>query len=258
MKTIKFTLLLALVFLSTKISATDFNARQIIEHLYKVTPQQTPINDMVIEMEDLVPNVCGGCKNPNQMLIWGKGKIYFKAPMKFRIEITVSDPGGPMDHKKAVIIRDGENVWQQWYPLEKKKCSDRLVTIPHVIPFGIVYYPQDIEGNGYRIISSEEIEKVGTTVIAMTSPANPQEELSVWVDTSRWIPLKILHENKGNQGNHKIEVLYKDIRKTKDGRFFPFKIEKYVNQALSGIVTYTSISFNVGLRNTVFELPKKK
>lgn len=241
--------LLLSVFTATWVNAAEANARQLIDHLYLVGGHM-PINDMVIELEENVASAEG--EGSPTMVPSGKDKIYFKSPNKLRIDIVTSDPGGALDQKNMVIIRDGKNAWQYLstgqYPVKKKVDEP---SAPLNVPFGIVKYPQDIDKN-YTVTGTETIDNVKATVIKITNPTNPSEETTVWIDKSRWVPLKLFLKKKGDKGEIKKTVLYKDISKTKDGRFFPFRLEVKVNDVLQRVMIYKAIAFNVGLDETLF------
>jgi len=241
--------LLLLVVMAAGAYAAEVDARQLIDHLYLVGGHM-PINDMVIELEENVASAEG--QGSPTLVPSGKDKIYFKSPNKLRIDIVTSDPGGALDQKNMVIIRDGKNAWQYLstgqYPVKKKADEP---SAPLNVPFGIVKYPQDID-KSYAISGTEAIDKIQTTVIKITNPTNPTEETTVWIDKSRWVPLKLFTKKKGEKGEIKKTVFYKDISKTKDGRFFPFRLEVMVNDVLQRVMIYKAIAFNVGLDETLF------
>jgi outer membrane lipoprotein-sorting protein len=250
LKTVICTLIIVTALMASGAWAAEFDARQIVDHLY-MAKGLMPINDLVIELEESVAG--GDGKASTNLVASGKDKIYFKSPCKLRIDIVTSDPGGPLDQRNMVIIRDGKNAWQYLstgqYPVKKKADEP---SAPLNIPFGIVRYPQDIEKT-YAITGTEVVDNVNTTVVKISSPSNPGEETTVWIDRARWVPLKLVLKKKGEKGEDKIKkVLYKEIGKTKDGRFFPFKLEKYVNEALSGVVVYKAMAINAGLEDSLF------
>jgi outer membrane lipoprotein-sorting protein len=241
-------LLLSVAMISAAYAA-EANARQLIDHLYLVGGQM-PIGDMVIELEENVASTEG--QGSQTMSSSGKDKIYFKSPNKLRIDIVTSDPGGALDQKNMVIIRDGKNAWQYLstgqYPVKKKVDEP---SAPLNIPFGIVKYPQDIDKN-YTVTGTEMIDNVQTTMIKITNPTNPNEETTVWIDKARWVPLKLFVKSKGDKGEVKKTVFYKEINKTKDGRFFPFRLDIMRNDVLQRVIVYKAIAFNVGLDETLF------
>jgi outer membrane lipoprotein-sorting protein len=255
LKTVVCALIIVMVLLASSIHAADFDARQLVDHLY-MAKGLMPINDLVIELEESVSG--GDGKTSTNLVAAGKDKIYFKSPCKLRIDIVTSDPGGPLDQRNMIIIRDGKNAWQYLstgqYPVKKKADEP---SPPLNIPFGIVRYPQDIEKT-YTVTGTELIDNVNTTVVKIASPSNPGEETTVWIDRTRWVPLKLVLKKKGDKGEDKVKkVLYREIGKTRDGRFFPFKLEKYLNEALNGVVVYKALAVNAGLEDSLFSPMEK-
>ncbi|MHC9542860.1 MAG: outer membrane lipoprotein carrier protein LolA [Vulcanimicrobiota bacterium] len=239
--------LLLIVFLIAEVNAAGADGRQYIERLYSVKGQK-PVEDMVIELEESVVSQGAGQDSPS-MVLSGKDKIYFKSPHKLRIDSVISDPGGELDQTRMVIIRDGKSAWQylstgqfhvKWQPDEP--------SAPLNIPFGIVKYPQDSD-KSYTITGTEKIDNVEATVIKITCPTDAGEEITVWVDSSRQVPLKMFLRKK--------TVLYKEISKTKDGRFFPFRLEIMKDGVMDRVVIYKALAINAGLDETLFAPVKK-
>lgn len=230
--------------------AQDTEVRQILDHLYKPAGVM-PIKDMVLELDESATS--GGSA---ELVSSGKDKIYFKAPHKIRVDALIFDPGGALDRKTMIIIRDGKMAWQYLstgqYPVKKKQDEP---SAPLNIPFGIVQYPQDLEKQ-YSITGSEVVDNVKTSVIKITSASG--EETTVCIDRKRCIPLKLTLKKKDDKGKDIVKkVLYKQIGKTKDGRFFPMKLEIYVNEAVSRVVEYKTMSINAGLDDSLFEPMEK-
>ncbi len=248
-------ILLLIIIQAAEVNAAEVDARQYVDHLYTAEGQK-PIMDMVIELEESTVSPGSDLGSPS-MVLSGKDKIYFKSLHKLRIDSVISDPGGALEQRSMVIIRDGKNSWLylstgqhhvKWKPDEP--------SAPLNIPFGIVKYPQDND-KSYTVTGTEAVDNVQTTVITITSPTPAGEEITVWIDMSRQVPLKLILKKKSDQGEIKKTVLYKDISKTKDGRFFPFRLEITENGALMHVVTYKALAINVGLDEALFAPMKK-
>lgn len=232
------------------VRSEDNEARQILDRLYKPSGQM-PIKDMVLELDE--NTVSGGSSS---LVASGKDKIYFKAPHKIRVDSLVFDPEGALDRKTMIIIRDGKMAWQYLstgqYPVKKKQDEP---SAPLNIPFGIVQYPQDLEKQ-YAFMGAEVVDGVNTSVVKITSSAG--EEVTVCIDNVRCIPLKMILKKKDDKGKDIVKkVLYKQIGKAKDGRYFPYKLEIYKNDAVERVVVYTAVTFNVGLDEGLF-MPMEK
>jgi outer membrane lipoprotein-sorting protein len=244
--------LCALVLLVTSAACVFGNdGRPIIDHLY-ITKGQMPIEDMIIELDESVATSSSG-QGSGSLVAAGKDKIYFKAPNKIRIDSIISDPGGALDRRASIIIRDGTSVLNYLstgqYPVKKKQDEP---SAPLNIPFNIVHYQQDVE-RVYTVTGTEMIDDVNTTVVKITNNPNPSEEITVWVDRTRNVPLQLTLKKKGDKGEDILKkVLYRDIRKTKDDRFFPFKLEIYVNDKIRFVVAYTALAINCGVDPTLF------
>lgn len=234
--------------------AKSFEARQLIDHLYMV-PGQMPINDLIIEMEASERNPEKGGKSA-MLEPTGRDKIFFKKPNRLRIDSILVDPGGPLDGKSTTIIRDGVNVWQYvamgQYPVKKKADEP---SAPLMIPFNIMTYSQDRE-NRCVLVGKEMIENVSTDVLRIVNPSKTDESITVWIDSQRRVPLKFEKkiEGRGEKGSTVVkQVIYKDIRKLPDGRFFPFLLEVYQNKDLRKVLVYKKVAVNVGLQDSLFE-----
>lgn len=237
--------------LTPGIYAADGDARQVIDRLFQVSGQM-PVNDMVIELEESYASGGQG-SGASSLTPGGKDKIYFKSPNKIRVDSVISDPGGTLDQKTMIIIRDGNMAMNYLangqYPVKKKPDEP---SAPLNIPFGIVHYRQDVDKT-YSVTGNESVDGVNTTVIKIVSPSGPVFEQTVWIDKTRCVPLKMLVTVQGSK-NDKItkKVLYKDIGKTKDGRFFPMRIEVYQGEELSRVLVYKALAINSGLDDELF------
>jgi len=247
-----FIALCALTLLMTQFSfAANTDGRPLVDHLY-ITKGQMPIEDMIIELDESYASSSAG-QGSAVLVPSGKDKIYFKAPNKIRVDTVISDPGGALDRRASIIIRDGTTVWNYTstgqYPVKKKQDEP---SAPLNIPFNVVRYPQDVD-KVYTIMGTEMVDEVNTTVVKITNNLNLSEEVNVWIDRTRNVPLKLTLKRKGDKGEDiNKRVLYKDIRKTKDERFFPFKMEIYVNEKIQRVVVYTALAINCGVDPTLF------
>lgn len=232
----------------------DLSARQIIDHLYSPA-RQLPIQDLMIVLE-VTKNVATGEGSSLQPA--SRDKIFFKAPNKLRVDSTLTAPGDPMDGKQVTIIRDGVNLWMYLstgqYPV-KKGSDDHSPTSN--LPYGIQRYPEE-SNDQYVVTGTDTVDGITTTVIRIVNQQNSDLTVTVWVDTSRWVPLKLERTvadsgENGQQGVTNRRILYKDIRQLKDGRFFPFQLEVYTNNNLDRAVVYQSVSANVGLQESLFQ-----
>ena len=243
-------LFILIVFCPLHLYAQSTEARQILDHLYRPAGQM-PIKDMVIELDESATS--GGSADLSAS---GKDKIYFMAPHKIRVDALIFDPGGALDRKTMIIIRDGKMAWQYLstgqYPVKKKQDEP---SAPLNIPFGIVQYPRDMEKQ-YAVTGTEVVDNVTTSIIQITSAGG--EEVTVCVDRKRCVPLKMVLKKKDDKGKDIVKkVLYKQIGKTRDGRYFPFKLEVYINEAVNRVVVYTALAINSGLDSSLFEPMEK-
>ncbi|MDQ7822872.1 MAG: outer membrane lipoprotein-sorting protein [Candidatus Eremiobacteraeota bacterium] len=228
-------------------AASNIDARQLVDHLY-IPSGQMPVHDLVIELEESVAGSADSSLVPS-----GKDKIYFKAPNKLRIDSVLIDPGGPFDGRNMIIIRDGINAWHYLstgqYPVKKKADEP---SAPLNLPFGVMRYPQDVDKQ-YTVSGSETIDGVQTSVVKITNPSNPSEEVTACIDRTRWVPLKVSLKQKDKGGEVTKKVLYKQIGQTKDGRYFPMKLEIFRNESLVRVVVYKAVAVNAGLDESLFQ-----
>lgn len=236
-------------FSAVSLKAADTDARQLIDHLYQ-TSGQMPINDLVIELEE---SYASGGQGSSSLTPAGKDKVYFKSPNKIRVDSVISDPGGTLDQKTMIIIRDGNMAMNYLangqYPVKKKPDEP---SAPLNIPFGIVHYRQDVDKN-YTISGSESVDGVNATIVKIVSPTGPVFEQNVWIDKTRWVPVKMVVTVQGAKNDKIIKkVMYKDIGKTKDGRFFPMRIEVYQGEELNRVLVYKALAINSGIDEGLF------
>jgi len=188
-----------------------------------------------------------------------KDKMVFKRPNKLKLDIIINDPGGALDGKQMTIIRDGNQCWQYvsagQYPV-KKKPDEPSPTLN--LPPNIQVYRQDAD-NQYTVVGNETISKIAATVVKIADKASG-EETRIWVDTKRWVPVKLekkIPDPKGKDDPTTKTVNYRDFKQLKDGRWFPFALEIQTNGKTERVVVYKAISINVGVEDHLFEPMKK-
>lgn len=237
-----------LFILAQSLSAAPTDARQLVEQLY-TAPGTMPIRDLVVELE------CLDTDSNGTMVLSSRDKIYYKYPNKLRIDAIINNPGGPMDQKEAIIIRDGLNAWHYvsmgQYPV--KKANDRpLATLN--LPFYIQRYEID-NNKTYTYTGIKQIDGVTAKVVKIESPEG--DNRTVYLDTSRNVPLRQEFTKTADKNTVKVLVNYKDIKQLDDGRYFPFTIEISENDNLVKIRKYKGVKANVGLEDSLFEQMNK-
>ena len=224
--------------------------RQMVEALYAPQGVQ-PIKDMVVELEcyDL-------SSESNSFELGSKDKIYYKYPNKLRIDAVINDPGGPMDKKEAIIIRDGINVWHYismgQFPV-KKALDQPSGTLN--LPFNIQKYPIDASKK-YTVKGTKTIDGVETAEILIENPQDENDTKTVYIDTKRQVPLRLDLIRISDKQKILVRVDYKEIAKLKDGRYFPKKIEIYENDVHKKMRLYKGLEINCGLDDSMFDQMK--
>ncbi|MEW6281027.1 MAG: hypothetical protein AB1758_20605 [Candidatus Eremiobacterota bacterium] len=228
------------------------SARQLVDSLY-TPPSGLPVRDLILEVDcsDLVEK--DGVGN---LLPCGTDRIYYKYPNRLRVDTVFYDPGSQLDGKQAVIIRDGTNMWMfvsmGQYPV--KKGADTQQPSLH-IPFSLQKYPQDAN-NDYAVTGSETLEGIPVKVVQIGSPQRPQQQTRVWIDPARRVPLQLVMKLPGDKATDPVQekkVIYRDIKQLEDGRYFPTRLEIYVNQVLRQARVYRGVKVNAGLQDSLFE-----
>ncbi|HEY4001435.1 MAG TPA: outer membrane lipoprotein-sorting protein [Candidatus Xenobia bacterium] len=229
--------------------ANDSQARQILDHLYMSSGG--PIQDLMIDLEcSILPP---GETNGNLQLT-SRDKIFFKRPNKLRDDSIMFAPGNQLNGTTTSYIRDGVNMWvyTSWSDHPAKELDDQPTGSVR-IPFFIQRYPQDASKD-FSVVGHQSVNGVPATVIKVTTPSDPPDVMTVWVDTDKWVPLKTEHVvAKKPKGTLLRRVLYKDVRKAADGRWFPLQIEIYEDDVLTQVIVYKTLSINTGLQDTLFE-----
>lgn len=220
------------------------DAKTIIAKLYCPSGQM-PVADAVIELEEMVSQGDTG-----KMDLASRDKIYFQKTCKIRVEAVISDPGGQLDGRQMTIIRDGKYAMQYLstgqFPVKKRRDEP---SAPLNIPFGLVSYPQEAS-DSYTVDGSENIDGVQALKIRISGGNG---EKTVWIDTKRCVPLKLELTSQSGKKSVKKTVSYKDIGVTKDGRYFPMKIEVYVDSSLSKLIVYKGLVVNSGIDSSLFK-----
>ena len=245
-----------LVFSINKECCAQIDGRRIIDSLY-MSSGRLPINDLVADVEVFAPvDKKGG---GTSLALASKDKIVFKKPNKLKLDIIINDPGGALDGKQMTIIRDGTQCWQYvsagQYPV-KKKPDEPSPTLN--LPPNIQTYPQDAD-NQYSVAGKETINKIPTTVVKISDKASG-EETKVWVDTKKWVPIKMVKkvpDPKGKGSPTEKTVNFREFKQLKDGRWFPFVLEIQIDGKTNRVVVYKAISVNVGVEDHLFEPMKK-
>lgn len=250
--------ILLTVLISTIPSFADNSnqGRRIIDSLY-MSSGRLPINDMVADLEVFSPVDQKG--TGTSLALASKDKLIFKKPNKLKLDIIINDPGGSLDGKQMTIIRDGVQCWQYvsagQYPV-KKKPDEPSATLN--LPPNIQVYRQDAD-NTYTVAGKETLDKISATVVKISDKSSG-EETKIWVDTKRWVPVKMekkIPDTKGKGEPQVKTVNYKEFKQLKDGRWFPFALEVQNNGVTERVVVYKAISINVGVEDHLFEPMKK-
>jgi outer membrane lipoprotein-sorting protein len=249
-----FTLLLLVS--ATGVGASEISARQLVDHLY-VTSNQLPIQDIMIELDvNRTAQTNSGSSGVLQPA--SRDKVFFKKPNKLRVDTVTIAPGDPTDGKQAIIIRDGINRWMYvsagQYPV-KKGPDEPSPTL--MLPFNLQIYQQDLNRE-YVILGKESVGGIPADVVGIVNPSSPEQMVKVWIDRSRWVPLKLemRRENRSSSEKDKpvfLRILYKEVIQLKDGRWMPFVIEFYENEVLEKVAVYRAVAVNVGLQDNLFE-----
>jgi len=229
-------------------------ARQLVEQLY--TPKGVlPIKDMIVELEDNETAEDA----PANLVNRAKTKIFYKFPSKLRVDQVHNAPNNSLDGRMTVIIRDGTYMWvyaMGQYAAKKTSDSGQATL---ALPFDIQKYRKDAERE-YHYLGKETMDNIPVHRVQVLNPAVPGWCAVVWIDPERRVPLQleaaIPHEKDAGKFKSK-RVLYKDIRKLEDGRWFPFQIQIFDGEILRQVKLYKGVKVNVGLDETLFQPMKE-
>ena len=224
-------------------------AQQLVNGLY--TPKGAlPIQDLVIEVDDYVSEDSG----PSNLACEANSKLFFKFPNRLRVDQLHRTPQSPLDGKMTVIIRDGENLWIYMEgQLPSKSGSDSQVPTL-ALPFNVQHYRRDQERE-YYYLGQEKLQGRMVHRVQVTNPSQPDWTAVLWIDAERHIPLQL--ETSGHARHHEEHmiskrVVYGDIRRLPDGRYFPFQLQIFENDVLQEVKLYKGVRVNVGLDDTLF------
>lgn len=227
-------------------SSGNNQAKQIIDALY-CGKGLAPIRDLIVELECTDINEQSG-----QLQLASKDKIYFKSPNKLRVDAVIQDPGGPLDQRQAIIIRDGVTMWHYLstgqYPVKKKPDTPSPTAN---LPFNIQRYPID-ETKSYEFGQQRLIEGVQTREIIIKNPQDAKDERHVFVDVAREVPMLMEYTREDGDKSTRVTVEYGSITKMSDGRFFPFLIKIYNDGKLEKVRAYKGVVINAGLDDSFF------
>ena len=235
-------------------TSADFSARQLVDHLYSVSGQM-PIHTLIVEMEVSV-STSKDKSGPANLVPARKDKLFFKKPNKLRVDSIMIDPGGAMDGKQLTTIRDGVNIWQYismgQYPVKKGQDQPNPSSW---LPFHLQVYSQD-SNKQYAISGRDSSFGAPADIVKIIDPSAPRATVTVWIDRSRWVPLckeMVLPAGKPGDADTVKRILYKDVRKLPDGRFFPFKVEWHEGGVLTWAGVYKAVGINENLPDSLFE-----
>ncbi len=221
-------------------------AVQLVDNLYG-GQNVAPIRDLIVEMD-----CTDSDEKTGQLMPSSKDKVYFKAPYKLRIDTIIQDPGGPLDQRQAIIIRDGVTAWHYLstgqYPVKKRPDNPSPTSN---LPFSIQKYPIDTT-KSYEMGAVKTIEGVNAQEVIIKNPQDPKDVRSVCIDTKRLVPLRQDYTRTDGDKTTNVTVEYSDIRQLSDGRYFPFLIKIYNNGTLQKVRCYKGVSVNVGLDDAFF------
>jgi len=223
--------------------------RTLVDQLYTVSGR-LPIRDLVAELE-----ASDAGDDTGNLVNTGKDKIYYKYPNKLRVDSVIRDPGGPLDGRQTITIRDGTNMWHfvstGQYPV--KKAPDTASPTLN-LPFNLQRYPQD-GARRYELAGTQAVSGVNARVVRITNPQTPQDVRTVYIDTTRNVPVRLELQIPNDKGGAPVKkrVDYKDIKKLEDGRYMPFTLEIYENDKLQKVRVFSGVKVNVGLQDSLFE-----
>lgn len=234
----------------------DTNARPLLDNLY-MSSGRLPINDLVADLEVFKP-MDSKKQTGSSMVLASKDKIIFKRPNKLKIDTLIVDPGAAMDGKQFTIYRDGKQMFMYasvgQYPVKKGR-DEPSPTLS--LPPNLQVYPQDAE-NPCTLAGSETVNGVPCKIVKIADSSRSTENM-IWIDTKRWVPIKMVLKVPDAKGEKTItkSVSYRDFKQLKDGRWFPFSIEVKENNVTNRLVVYRALSVNVGIQDNIFEPMQK-
>jgi len=255
MKKILF-LIMILTLVCSFASAQEVDAKQIMDNLY-MTGTIGKIYDMIVDMEVYAPIKDNPDAEEVIELIMS-ARAFFASPNKIRAEITMPVPGAQSDIY-YVTIRNGEIAWK-YTPYEPWPV-DKIADDNHhsyLLPFSIDVQPQD-QYRTYTFIKEEKEKDRDAYVISIVNEKDPEAQITtVWVDKERYVPLKVEFTVQEKDSEIKRTHIYKDYKQIYDGRWMPFKIEKYENGKMGLYMVYKDLAVNTNFPLHLFnpEMPE--
>ncbi len=242
-------ILFLLILSSRSVYAEEYTAEEIIENLY-MAKISGKIQDMIIDLEAYGPSLTGQ-EAKGLMELFFSARLFFALPNKIRTEKTIPAPDAAS--MMVVTIRDGTMDWA-FTSYDKNPVSKKADDHHHslLLPFNIDNQPQDAF-RIYTLVAIETLDDRETFVLSISNEEDPEARLlTVWVDRERFIPLK--EEYYLTQGEREIKktTLYKDVGQLIDGRWMPYRIERYENDKMTLYITYKDILVNQGLDYDLF------
>jgi len=224
---------------------------QIINNLY-MAGSLGKINDMTVDMEIYGPPYSKDTDTSKEPFKrFANVKLSFLAPNKVRTEHTITMNGTSMDIY-IIRITDGRIVRRTeicgW---TKSEIDDHHHS--SYLPFNIDTQPQD-QYRKYSLLREEKLDGRDAYVITVDNEKDPHIKfLTVWIDKELLIPLKEEHVKQDNKGTEiKNTILYKEPKQIPDGRWIPFRIERYEDDKMKAYILYKSVIINQGLSEDLF------
>ena len=255
MKKLFLTFLIVILSIST-VRCQQVDPEAIIDNLY-MSSTLGKIRDMIVDLE-VYAAIQDNPDAEEVIELILSARAFFYTPNKVRAEITMPVPGSQSDIY-YITIRDGKHAWKYTpydpWPIEKIADDHHH---SYLLPFNVDSQPQD-EFRTYTFIKEEKIKDRDTYVISIINEKDPEAQITtVWVDKERLVPLKQEFTLALEEGEATETHLYKEYKQLPDGRWLPFKIEKYENGKLSLYMIYKNLAINTNLPGHLFspEMPE--
>lgn len=250
---------------------------EIVQRLY-ATEGLPEITEMAAELM-VKRNLSGKqVRDDSSLTEFSRGKLFFKAPYKLRVESTVLLDF--LSGEQFIVIRDGRTEWlfKNGVDYPMNKTSDPG-TPSSYLPFGFPRFTMS-PTKQYTLLSTERTGGTATYVLSLIDKEDPLKKVvTVWVDGEKWLPVKVestisrnekvseyavvdgeatVVERKKRIG-YKLMTVMKEFKKTADGRWFPGKIEYYEKKnsenepwSLQQVVSFDRIAVNHPVPDTLF------
>lgn len=232
-------------------SAVTVLPEKIIDNLY-MAGSLGRINDMTVEMELYGPPYSKDKDTSKETFEpLGSIKLFFLAPNKLRTEKTIYCQGN--SDIFIITIHDGKNIYNPYpgWPFPKNNNDNHHHSVH--LPFNTDTQPQD-QYRKYSLMGEEKLYGRDAYVITIDNEKEPVvKSLTVWIDKELFIPLKEEYITKDEKGTEtKKTTLYKEPKQMPDGRWIPFRIERYYNDIMTCYILYKSVVINQGLSDELF------